>query len=181
MVAKVVRNGTEKVVLEEEEAAEQRLDMTIEHSVMDAPGTVDKMPVTGTKERVVKIEVPGGKVGIAGTSVAMLVDGISRIPRHHRGCRRDGYIRASGVDGRGMRLPFATRRISFLVSAVYAGRSDTKGFTVYVDVPKRTLWECRLSSSRSWRHLRSSSRGCSSRLPQHTHALTVRDMTEPCA
>ena len=90
MVAKVVRNGMEKVVLEEEEAAEQRLDMTIEHSVMDAPGTVDKMSVTGAKERVVKVEVLGGRVGIAGTSVAMLVDGISPIPRHHRECRRDG-------------------------------------------------------------------------------------------
>ena len=161
MVAKVVRTGMEKVVLEEEEAAEQRLDMTIEHSVMNAPGTVDKMPVTHAKERVVEVEVLGGRVGIAGTLVAMLVDGISPIPHHHRGCRRNGYIRASGVDGRGMRLAFAARRISFLVSAVYAGRSDTKGSTVYVDVPKRTLWECRLSSSRSWRHLHSSSRGCS--------------------
>ena len=126
----------EKIILEEEEAAEQRLDMTIEHSVMDAPGTVDMMPVTGAKERVVEVEVLGGRVGIAGTSVAMLVDGISPIPRHHRGCRRDGYIRASGVDGRGMRLAFAARRTSFLVSAVYAGRSNAMGFAVYVDVPK---------------------------------------------
>ena len=96
MVTKVVRNGMEKVVLEKE-AAKQRLDMTIDHSVIDAPGTVDKIPVTGAKERVVEVEVLGRRVGNAGISVTMLVDGISWISRHHRGCRKDGYIYVRAV------------------------------------------------------------------------------------
>ena len=56
--------------------------------------------VPGARERVVKVEILGGRVGIAGTSVAMLVDGISPIPRHHRGCRSfPGECRVCGQIG----------------------------------------------------------------------------------